>query len=564
MAIDLQQTNGLRSMAVERGGGRIALTGVDLLRVRDARGALLAPATTERRDGHAALAFTRTGAVVGGKGNVIDVLENGVHSRIEGKFDAARSPIRCLAEVAPGVVVTGHADGALRRVDLTGRKFERVGYKLEARSITTIACGPTSGTFVTAGERVLAEWHESERTPRAQHKVPGWALALDVTHRRVLSTGSGGLVRSSWDGSERVAIPGKSYEPKAAFLESGALAVTLDSGELVVLAPSGELLARHEDPTRPSALAVDGETIWIVRGRSLASITIAERTRFTRREISARHAAPVSRLLPLTRGFASHASDQAVKLWSPDGSFAGGIRLEAGIDAAAVSRSALLLGTSRGELVTIDPQSGATRAAVTLGRFRVWAIAGPDDERWIAGVDLGRDHALFHRGKKRAAWRRRGPAQTMAWSESRRVLLFPSGGTNGVIVLGEDGEPRGTVRPSTSALSVSVSPDGAHFACAHGTGAAVYSLDDLEAAPRTVCVVPEESGFSAVRAWSGNDALWLSRGSHAFCVSIESGETLRELRGDDRITAVLDLGDAVAIGTERGDVLVRTPVKTSR
>jgi hypothetical protein len=47
-------------------------------------------------------------------------------------------------------------------------------------------------------------------------------------------------------------------------------------------------------------------------------------------------------------------------------------------------------------------------------------------------------------------------------------------------------------------------------------------------------------------------------------VSIESGETLRELRCDDRITAVLDLGDAVAIGTERGDVLVRTPVKTSR
>jgi hypothetical protein len=461
--------------------------------------------------------------------------------------------------------VTGHADGALRRVDLTGRKFERTGYKLEARSISKIARGPTPGTFVTVSERVLAEWHESERTPRAQHTVPGLALALDVTHRRVLcSTGRGGLVRCSWDGSERVAIPGRSYESKAAFLESGALAVTLDTGELVVLAPSGELLARHEDPTRPSALAVDGETIWIVRGHSLASITVAERKRFTRREIRARHAAPVSRLLPLTRGFASHASDQAVKLWSPDGSFAGGIRLEAGIDAAAVSRNALLLGTSRGELVTIDPQNGATRAAVTLGRFRVWGIAGPDDERWIAGVDLGRDHALFHRGKKRAAWRRRGPAQTMAWSESRGVLLFPSGGTNGVIVLGEDGEPRGTVRPSTSALSVSVSPDGAHFACAHGTGAAVYSLDDLEAAPRTVCVVPEESGFSAVRAWSGNDALWLSRGSHAFCVSIESGETLRELRCDDRITAVLDLGDAVAIGTERGDVLVRTPVKTSR
>lgn len=547
------------SMAVASGGERIAVGLGPEIQLVDAAGTVLARAATDGTSGTLPVTITASGAVVGGASNVVYVLEGGACRRIEGNFDASRSPIMALAEVAPGVVVTGHGDGALRRVDVVSGKFARIGYKAHDRRVHVVVRGNEPGTFFTGAEdRRVAEWLESERTPRRLYENVGTAFAIDVERRRALvQVGGGALALRSLTDGTTVALPARQLVPRGAFAADGSLAVSSDDAEVVVLDPRGALVARHRSTGTVDAVALDGSTLVVARGLSISTATLVSARPVLRREIRARHASAVSRLFPLPSGFASHASDGALKLWSPDGAFRGGVRLEAGtIDGAATTRHTLLVASSRGELWTLDATTHATLYRVDLGTTRAWSVAGPDDGSWIAGTNLGREAACFVRGKKRATWRRRiGRAQHLLWSEARRRFLLQD--EMRVEVLDDHGKTLGEIAVGALWPHATLSPDGTRVACADPAGATVHALDAIGDAGQQLALPPGPDGArTGTLAWAGDGALWIARGEQALRVDLASGATTHTVQHAARITAMLDLGGPLAVGDERGEVVV--------
>src|SRR5205085_179899 len=105
-------------------------------------------------------------------------IDGGAVVRIAGKFDPDRSTLLSIDEIAPGVVVTGHGDGAIRRIDLAKAQFERVGFEAHGRVVRVVSRG-LGGAFHTTTDRTVVLRHVSERKPRGTRGTRGWVRAVD-------------------------------------------------------------------------------------------------------------------------------------------------------------------------------------------------------------------------------------------------------------------------------------------------------------------------------------------------------------------------------------------------
>ena len=553
-AIELEGASSVSGLAVSADGTRIAVVLWSVVVVLDASGRELVRAALDP-NWEAHVAFAADGTVLAGQGHTVTLLAPGAEPvSVVGKFDGHKSPIAALAEVAPGFVVTGHHDGALRRVDLAARKFARTGFEAHGGRAQAIAVGTTPGSFWTSGSRLLAERHVDDRAPRRQRSLTEHPYAIDPARGRALAvTARQQLCVVSIDEVAPLPLPASASGPVCAFAADGTLALAIGDDVLVLDPKEPDRATRHPGG-HASALTIAGDWLWIARGRRIERLPLRARPPVVRRELRPRHYRGVAQLLRLPEGFGSVGSG-VIKRWSLDGRWLGTLRHErGGIRCACVigDGKELLLGTERAELVVCDLATGEPRESVRLAGWPLSGVAAPADGAWIAGLDLGGERARFARGKTRAKWRATKRAQQLAlvWSEAARALIVV--GEMSLLVLDEDGRERATVPVASMSPRVAISDDGALFA--------VSALDAVELRPLgepevvvARCPMPGEGYFAL--AWAGAE-LWVARGTELARFSREGARTAT-VSVPDEVLALLPLAaDRLAIGTRSGEVRV--------
>lgn len=551
------------ALAVSRDGTKLGLVLTrGAIRVLDADGTERGRTEPREADWVTHLAFLDDGRLAAATGNVVRILDARGPSlsivEVTGKFDASRSPVTALAAVGPDLV-TGHADGAIRRITLAVPRFERSVYKADHKSpVRAVVPGTDDGTFLTTGGALVASWHLDRTKPEATFSVPRFYVhTVDAARRIALGADGRGALATVELGKDRLLPLGVvDTTPKVGFLDDGSIALVDRARVRVLDATLGTPIRAHEPGSGVVAIARSGtgddEILWVATARSVVRFSGRTALASRRREIRARHAGLVHQLLPTPDGWLSVSTDGSAKRWAADGHFLGTLRVPGTtIRCATKAADGLVVGTASSEAVVLS-LDGRLGARTKIAEWHLAGVATADDGSWVAGTDLRGELAVLPTGGKRARARTNLEGRaggTLVWSAP--AGLFVACG-EGATVLDVDLEVRARI---ACRGRVVLSPDRLRFAVPVPSGVEIRSLASPEAVARLLVLTD-----AGPLAWT-DGGVWAAADREMVQFDPDTGARITARTLAVPATAVLGIGDAVVVGDANGDVvrLARAP-----